>query len=987
MVEKAVRLQLESKELQERLMVSEATVQAQAEQLKDYRDLLTETSVQHDSKQVQVDLQDMGYETCGRSENEAEREETSSPEFDDLEMCTSLECGGSQWWPVAVRPEEPGPPAPTSEAADIASLQQLVEDLRSQLSHSQTVIRSLQGRLRSLSTSSDPFGPSNGLSNPRKVNWSFQFQASPSQSSPEDDEGWESSGGGLGPSLRQPKPDKDLQELESRIGAIEDQLRKDKGTPVGTPVGTPGHQEEGRAVTWPGPGKFDTLIQAQARELSHLRQRMREGLGVCHILTQHLGDTTKAFEELLRANDIDYYMGQSFREQLAQSSSLAQRASIKISGRDHPEIPDDKTGTELLAIRLSKELQQKDKTIEALRAKLNLNQPRFDTPCSSHALSDTTDQSDRISFVSDEHASTNEDLELCSEMDAASEYGQEDRQTSSRASTGFAVPPAKTFGGFPASAHCHPQTSSGYPPQALSYHTSHPSPLKGPNTDHVSLSANPASMTGASLLESGALWDMGYGTRLARIGAADLSSGSSGYQSGTSHTGSDLMKEHLREIRSLRQRLEDSIQTNERLRQQLEEKLAIPAREKCAPTNIYIQGLDSVNQLSSEIRVLKEENLNLQARLQQASREGSKEVAQLREAALLGRARVKEAELETEQWAEQVRRLQTQTQAQTLEISQLRQDKQSHQEAVNRLQHEVKVLQQQLCESRVLVHSLQYELQMYRGDRHVPKTTRADVGSHPAESAPFHPRDLHVQLEQQLTSGTRPPAARKQLFDNAALSPPVRDTGLFSPPSPHSPTLKPQEVDSSPRGQAPDGSFANRNGCHVVGHIDDFRALQQQILEGRIHVGKMETTLQATVNCPLLELSQDKAGNPGSVRSLLTSTKTLWQILEEASSLLRMFWRAALPINEGGSPRSTKKELSLKEEVHTLRRRVSEQEEALRDAMETLKSSNRTKDSMEHFIVSQLSRTKDVLKKARTNLEVKTRDSTVTSSGLLVVVS
>nr|XP_023859573.1 myomegalin [Salvelinus alpinus] len=44
MVEQAVCLQLESKELKERLMVSEATVQAQAEQLKDYRDLLTETA-------------------------------------------------------------------------------------------------------------------------------------------------------------------------------------------------------------------------------------------------------------------------------------------------------------------------------------------------------------------------------------------------------------------------------------------------------------------------------------------------------------------------------------------------------------------------------------------------------------------------------------------------------------------------------------------------------------------------------------------------------------------------------------------------------------------------------------------------------------------------------------------------------------------------------------------------------------------------------
>lgn len=38
-----------------------------------------ESLVKHDSKQIQVDLQDLGYETCGRSENEAEREETTSP--------------------------------------------------------------------------------------------------------------------------------------------------------------------------------------------------------------------------------------------------------------------------------------------------------------------------------------------------------------------------------------------------------------------------------------------------------------------------------------------------------------------------------------------------------------------------------------------------------------------------------------------------------------------------------------------------------------------------------------------------------------------------------------------------------------------------------------------------------------------------------------------------------------------------------------------
>lgn len=103
-----------------------------------------------------------------------------------------------------------------------------------------------------------------------------------------------------------------------------------------------------------------------------------------------------------------------------------------------------------------------------------------------------------------------------------------------------------------------------------------------------------------------------------------------------------MIEEHLQEVRCLRQRLEESIRTNERLRLQLEEKLASNGHEggdlsSClilkntegqlcliiiilyrsgAATNIYIQGLDTVTQLSNEIRVLKEENLALQSRLQ-----------------------------------------------------------------------------------------------------------------------------------------------------------------------------------------------------------------------------------------------------------------------------------------------------------------------------------------------------------------------------------
>lgn len=64
---------------------------------------------------------------------------------------------------------------------------------------------------------------------------------------------------------------------------------------------------------------------------------------------------------------------------------------------------------------------------------------------------------------------------------------------------------------------------------------------------------------------------------------------------------------------------------------------------------------------------------------------------QLREAALLERARLKEAELEVERWAEQSRKLQAEAEAHNLEITQLKQDRQRNQETINRCVSVVKV--------------------------------------------------------------------------------------------------------------------------------------------------------------------------------------------------------------------------------------------------------------------------------------------------------
>ncbi|XP_077579746.1 myomegalin-like isoform X2 [Stigmatopora nigra] len=1045
--EHSARLCSENRDLQERLMVSEATVQAQAEQIKDYRDLLTETSVQRASKQVQVDLQDLGYETCGRSENEAEREDASSPEFDDLEMCTALshhhEDGvGGDWY----RANRSKP-----EIANESPLQHLVQDLRSQLTRCHKVIRSLQMRVRSLSATSDY--ASSLERTPRKVNWAFEM--SPAQEGVEEDEGWVSDTQATSPGS---KSNSELRELVARVATLEAQL---KGSKLEGKNQNQNQSEEGKSATWPG--KYNSLIQAQARELSHLRQKMREGEGVSHILTQHLGDTTKAFEELLRANDVDYYMGQSFREQLSQSTALAQRLLAKISGR--AESPDPKTGHELLALELSKELQQKDKIIESLHNKL---QQRSETPSSCQALSETTDPSDRTSLVSEE-CHTNEDLDLCSDLDAR-EYQDEEQQLPSepdshpsilpsrgplqpsfscpgmlsstkaslsiplsssfpssrdlgvrdlhpRALSAMAVRPEldtlykqmnEQIRGFP-DAHGKPLfTLSSDPPgyNQLPHHAFQQYPL-GSVPDAQSLKSDSALLTGGG----GTFWD-------SLTQPMGNYSGVPGYLQGNSQPGSNLMEEHLREVRCLRQRLEESIRTNERLRQQLEGKLANPGRDGGAPTNIYIQGLDTVTHLSNEVRVLTDENLNLQSRLQ-ASTDSRDEL-------MAARVRLKQAELEAEKREEELRRLQIRCEEQGEQIHAMRHERQASQDKSNRAQHEASLLQQQLCESRELIHSLQTELHVYdrvcsgfkstKGFLHESsgsplelgellgevRSLRAQLQTSVQENSALKQLELHKQLEQKLGAGSprtpclstfgaspqRENTYRRQLLHDPAPSPPVRDIGLFNCGSPCPPysdlddnhntandTLDPH---SELEGDAPDGSFANRYGRHAVGHVDDFNALQQQVLEGHGMVQQMEAMLIVGTQKNNNELFLDYDG----AKSLLSHTKTLRQILEESSSLLKMFWRAALPNTDGSIP-NLKKEQSLQEEILSLKLRISEQEEVLKGTIQRLRSTSRTKESMEHFIFNQLSRTRDVLKKARTNLELKSQEAEPENSLLL----
>ncbi|XP_073752142.1 myomegalin isoform X15 [Callorhinus ursinus] len=1092
-------------DLREKLLISEATVFAQANQLEKYRVMLSESLVKQDSKQVQVDLQDLGYETCGRSENEAEREESTSPECEEHDSLgeTALvegRLGSPAASPPGTKPlESPRGKQEEFQASgkseDISVLQKDIRDLKAQLQNANKIIQNLKSRVRSLSVTSDY---SSSLERPRKLKAIGTLQGSSPHSVTDEDEGWLSDGtGAFYPPGLQAK--KDLESLIQRVSQLEAQLLK---------TGVEGKlAEELRSASWPG--KYDSLIQDQARELSYLRQKIREGRGICYLLTQHAKDTVKSFEDLLRSNDIDYYLGQSFREQLAQGSQLTERLTSKLSTKDHKS-EKDQAGIEPLALRLSRELQEKEKVIEVLQAKLDA---RCLTPSSSHALSDSQRSPSSSSFLSDE-------LEACSDMDVASEYthyeekkalpGHSDsihhsshsavlspKPSATSAPRGVKAEPSSNPISLPAPQNPPPEASQAHPglhfpsiptlvslPQAPmpsappsflpfsptgppllgccetpmvslaeaqqelqmlqkqlgeSVSTGHPaSPAALPSnhleasSSHYLNAAQPHSpLRGStelgrslepSYLGSSSQWDVMRPQKGSVSG--DRSSGSSVCQLNSKPTGADLLEEHLGEIRNLRQRLEESICINDRLREQLEHRLSCAARGNGSTSNFYSPGLEPTPQLYNENRVLKEENRSLQAQLSHVSRERSQETECLREALLSSRARLQELEMELEHQKGERQQLLEDLKEKQQEILHFQEERLSLQEKDSRLQRKLALLQQQCEDKQQLFQSLRSELQIYEvlygNSKKGLKASTRDAGHQVPSSSDLSQlvaeiralrgqlersiqvnNGLRQQLEQQLdgeggnaslspsSANQEDPGNKQPLFHDSIASPPVRDVGMNSPvlvfpgPSPAAPGSetaifnKTNELDldasavmNPPKleGEATDGSFASKHGRHVIGHIDDYSALRQQIGEGKLLVKKIAALVRSACTFPGLETQGTEVPGSKGIHELGSSAQALQHTLEESASLLTMFWRAALPSSPGPALSGSTGQ-SMKRELLELRTKLSKQESLLQSTVERLKTANQQKESMEQFIFSQLTRTHDVLKKARTNLE------------------
>ncbi|XP_010209631.1 PREDICTED: CDK5 regulatory subunit-associated protein 2, partial [Tinamus guttatus] len=629
------------------------------------------------------------------------------------------------------------------------------------------------------------------------------------------------------------------------------------------------------------PSKYDSLVHSQARELSFQRQQIKEIRGSCVTYHQHLTSLIKAFEELLQASDVDYYVAEGFREQLNQSVLLFEKLEGKF-------LHGESIGAEVTKLY---ELSQRGKENTTVHPQLKDESP---IPSAFHSLSDL-DMSEKSSLGSPEHK---------------------------------------------------PELAEGHGILALLPNNFPP----------------------------------------------------------------ELLMEHLQEIRILRQRLEDSIKTNERLRKQLERQVTEKELDQ-GSANIFLHGSEQHNSLTSEIHFLRKQNQVLNVMLAKGSRDKQKENEKLRESISKKNAIIEHLHQDYECIKKENERLQKLIGKKEDETRYLTREIYSSRNELNRLQTEANVKQHQLSENDKLLQSLRIELKVYEKleEARRKKTDPRHDASEEFRKDQNNPLDLHellteiqslrVQLERSIeTNKTLHEKLEEQLSkekrEEVGSVSAVNINYLFKRESQHyagmnGTHLAPKDdfdntshcsstssssTACTPRLVPGHRMWADKNGRHVLGLIEDYNALRGRWYEtagawNQVIISKaIEDAVYSAEMLFVVSYVPDQA----SPRSFSANVHTVQQILEEAARLLKLLWRVSLPLKAAhGNAAPGAQDEGMKAEIFRLRKKLSEQEKKLHSTVKRLHSTNQLKENMEKVIIDQLVLTHDVLKKARGNLEVQ----------------
>ncbi|XP_076014766.1 CDK5 regulatory subunit-associated protein 2 isoform X3 [Genypterus blacodes] len=963
---------------------------------------------EQDDKGVQVDLQDLGYETSGKSEND--REESSST---DLEVGVKPSRSASSL-PSLLKQDQatfsstenldststtpyPSSPALSSPKVSLKSLQMYedygvsedphqlrsqVRELKTQLENQTRVILHMQSTLRRSSLSSD-------------------LLTCTSDNSAQKEEHGQGRSHRAG-QLREKREGNSqaVKEKKSRANAETEKMNQS------------GEQlQHSRSAS---PARLDSLVQSQARELSQLRQQIKESRDLGALHRRQLEELSGALKDLLQAGRVDFYTGEAVKEQLDKSLGILDRVEGRLD-RGNAHLDSESTAALELSDRLSKELQEKNRLIQSLQSQF-----RGPSPSSHHSSQSDLFHSDRATASCHSSLGTQGGSVLHGQRYPTEHPGVQQQVPPLGGAEGEGVPGQRDAVGRLQGL----RRENGRLQEQLRGREELNATLRSELDLHRSIMAQSSAQQEEQEQEQEQGHDRdrdGSGPQAGGWkGEGDVASQQDASGKQTHVMNQDLLVEHLQEIRALRQRLEESIQINDRLREQLERRLA--EVEKDPATNIFINGSEEHSQLVNEMRFLWGQNQALKEQLNLGSRDKQKENEKLRETLARRTAKLEQSRTDCDALRQENGRLQERLERSSLENTQLQEALHCNREELHRLQSEVTLQRQQLSDSQHLLRSLRVELQVY-------EKIKTDARTHNNESNEASPpapqsgsvdlsellseiRHLRLQLERSIQTNT---ALRQRLEEQLLRGPNRSDTininYLRSSPdeggrSPgregfdsvrlssqlhneHTSILHEEkrhvqlevDGDSLYSGSSNDSVWgapsrlvpghqlwASRNGRHILGLIEDYNALRKQISEGRRLSRSMDSQLQECVHALKQQGSNSKVVEQQHMKNLTSSTNTMQQVLEEAGRLLKLVWRVSLPAGTIAGDNNQQDEL-LKIEIARLKSRLSQQERMLSGAVKRLRSTNQLKEGMERVIIDQLALTHGVLKKARGNLE------------------
>ncbi|XP_043839766.1 CDK5 regulatory subunit-associated protein 2 isoform X2 [Dromiciops gliroides] len=188
-----------------------------------------------------------------------------------------------------------------------------------------------------------------------------------------------------------------VEDLKQRLEEQESELKREQNVNMNLLEEVHNLQNKLRGSS---PTRYDSLVQSQARELSSQRQQIKDSHSICVIYRQHMTNLIKAFEELLQASDVDYYVAEGFREQLNQSIQLLEKLEkMFLNGKSSDT-----------------EVGKRNELIKRPSEDASVYQSLDDKPAmlpASQVLSDY-EISEKSSFDSGEHKQDSEDIDKSS---------------------------------------------------------------------------------------------------------------------------------------------------------------------------------------------------------------------------------------------------------------------------------------------------------------------------------------------------------------------------------------------------------------------------------------------------------------------------------------------------------------------------------------------------------------------------------------------